>query len=406
MSSFLMPSFGFNFGAGTSITKAEKADTRLATSSALSSPFDPVATSPGRSTSAGSTPQTTARSGTSTTPASSARREEAPSPYIVKNTFIDGLVDGPSARPFSLEGFFKERQVQSCPQSRNASLEDAPLSSRLVPTAEDLARRMERISECPKKALNEESNVFDTYDAFEDMRDVKHSSGKESSMPNLDTIGTLNSSSTTLTSASTALPAPRRSAWAQKLGSTSASTALPATSLPRSAWAHKLGQVSSSPPPALPGAGGNNTFLLQLSEVLPQSAQPLCQAPALPELGSPEFPSLGSVGHNVGACNPCVFFHVRGCAAAHECDFCHLCDSEEKKRRKAVKKELRKAGIPPPHLRQAELAEMSCPDPFDLPLISATTPLNPLPLEASQAALMGSPTVHSSTSPGAFFAPR
>jgi len=52
------------------------------------------------------------------------------------------------------------------------------------------------------------------------------------------------------------------------------------------------------------------------------------------------LPSLGSVFHSVGTCKPCGFFHKNGCGAGHQCDFCHLCDSGEKKRRQREKREM------------------------------------------------------------------
>jgi len=52
-----------------------------------------------------------------------------------------------------------------------------------------------------------------------------------------------------------------------------------------------------------------------------------------PELGSPEFPSLGSEGHQFGQCRPCAFLFTKGCSNGASCSFCHLCDAGEKKRR-------------------------------------------------------------------------
>eukprot|EP00928_Gymnodinium_smaydae_P017915 TRINITY_DN16835_c0_g4_i1.p1 TRINITY_DN16835_c0_g4~~TRINITY_DN16835_c0_g4_i1.p1 ORF type:complete len:525 (+),score=89.02 TRINITY_DN16835_c0_g4_i1:37-1575(+) len=57
-----------------------------------------------------------------------------------------------------------------------------------------------------------------------------------------------------------------------------------------------------------------------------------------PELGSAECPTRGSAGHRAGLCKPCAFFHKQGCGNGVNCDFCHLCDSGEKKRRQKEKK--------------------------------------------------------------------
>jgi len=55
-----------------------------------------------------------------------------------------------------------------------------------------------------------------------------------------------------------------------------------------------------------------------------------------PELGSPEFPSIGSAGHRLGTCKPCAFLE-RGCSSGVNCNFCHSCEPTEKKRRRKEK---------------------------------------------------------------------
>jgi len=55
---------------------------------------------------------------------------------------------------------------------------------------------------------------------------------------------------------------------------------------------------------------------------------------AQPGVGSLELPSRGSVLHRWGACRPCAFVFQGGCQNALDCQFCHLCEPGEKKRRK------------------------------------------------------------------------
>lgn len=70
---------------------------------------------------------------------------------------------------------------------------------------------------------------------------------------------------------------------------------------------------------------------------LPES---LVQAGAgLPELGSPDMPTVGSAGHNFGNCRPCAFFHKQGCENGTQCKFCHVCVLGEKRRRQKDKKQ-------------------------------------------------------------------
>lgn len=71
-------------------------------------------------------------------------------------------------------------------------------------------------------------------------------------------------------------------------------------------------------------------------------------------LGSPELPTIGSANHDLGRCKPCAFVHKEGCATGVKCQFCHLCESGEKKRRKKERKEARKAA------REANALQPQC----------------------------------------------
>merc|ERR1719464_950601 len=53
--------------------------------------------------------------------------------------------------------------------------------------------------------------------------------------------------------------------------------------------------------------------------------------------GSRELPSIGSAAHAAGRCKPCAFAYTKGCANGLSCPFCHLCDADEKKRRRKEK---------------------------------------------------------------------
>lgn len=75
------------------------------------------------------------------------------------------------------------------------------------------------------------------------------------------------------------------------------------------------------------------------AEGLPTSAgsvSPAYVAAALgPEaLGTLELPSKGSAMHAWGTCKPCAFVYKAGCENGVACEFCHLCEPGEKKRRK------------------------------------------------------------------------
>jgi len=97
-------------------------------------------------------------------------------------------------------------------------------------------------------------------------------------------------------------------------------------------------EVVATPPPKASTAGNLDT---DSSEKAPQEGNSPSHRLCLDEvvsnglqLPAEPVPSLGSQGHAAGTCKPCAFLHTKGCANGAECPFCHLCDAEEKKRRK------------------------------------------------------------------------
>lgn len=58
-----------------------------------------------------------------------------------------------------------------------------------------------------------------------------------------------------------------------------------------------------------------------------------------PLLGSPDLPSMGSAGHGKRECKPCSFVHTKGCDTGVDCQFCHLCEPGESKRRSKDKRQ-------------------------------------------------------------------
>lgn len=69
------------------------------------------------------------------------------------------------------------------------------------------------------------------------------------------------------------------------------------------------------------------------SECLQRLVLRLDEVVKRPELGSQEMPTVGSANHRVGTCKPCAFAHTKGCQNGIDCQFCHLCIPNEKKRR-------------------------------------------------------------------------
>lgn len=83
-------------------------------------------------------------------------------------------------------------------------------------------------------------------------------------------------------------------------------------------------------------------------ETLPHHAAPIIEStstsrpPVGPAPGSPELPSIGSIGHESGRCKPCAFLHTKGCENGLACQFCHLCPAEAKKERRQEKLQQRR----------------------------------------------------------------
>merc|ERR1711933_8609 len=89
-----------------------------------------------------------------------------------------------------------------------------------------------------------------------------------------------------------------------------------------------------------PAAVGSR--VLSLAEVIEEASNPKNE---LEYTISAAVPSIGSIGHSSGNCKPCGFLHKSGCVSGAQCNYCHLCDPGEKKRRQREKREtLRKAG--------------------------------------------------------------
>lgn len=124
-------------------------------------------------------------------------------------------------------------------------------------------------------------------------------------------------------------------------------------------------QGCSQSAPAQMGVGWSEPMVLRSSTTeavtssadnIPQLSSP-SDSPTGPELstrsnplprhdeksGAPAFhrsdvalPSVGSLYHDIGICEPCVFLHKkRGCHVGKECDFCHSCTREMFLQRKA-----------------------------------------------------------------------
>eukprot|EP00931_Biecheleriopsis_adriatica_P102268 TRINITY_DN7725_c0_g1_i3.p1 TRINITY_DN7725_c0_g1~~TRINITY_DN7725_c0_g1_i3.p1 ORF type:complete len:216 (-),score=40.09 TRINITY_DN7725_c0_g1_i3:63-671(-) len=89
-----------------------------------------------------------------------------------------------------------------------------------------------------------------------------------------------------------------------------------------------ISQPSSAPAPSTPQLPSMGSKEMAIS-----------QPPSEPAAGTPQLPSMGSKGHFTGQCKPCAFLHKKdkACQNGAMCEFCHLCEADEKKRRRKAK---------------------------------------------------------------------
>merc|ERR1711920_1025169 len=84
---------------------------------------------------------------------------------------------------------------------------------------------------------------------------------------------------------------------------------------------------------------GSPAHRMDRAQTVPDCSQNVPRPLALAELVGPQPHSTGSVLHFQGTCKPCAFFwKVVGCKYGTECEFCHLCDADERKRRNKEKR--------------------------------------------------------------------
>jgi len=81
---------------------------------------------------------------------------------------------------------------------------------------------------------------------------------------------------------------------------------------------------------------------LQPSSPQPMTVIRLAQLLSLEPQKNRQFPTEGSRGHHERQCKPCCFVWTEeGCKNGAACNFCHLCDSTEKKRRTKERRKIR-----------------------------------------------------------------
>jgi len=266
-----------------------------------------------------------------------------PDCYMVRNTFIESKPE----RSESLERFLEERKCRSSPTSRPPSrplsrqasqnclldMEDpfniaTPTGSAMVTPRgpPPSAGRLLSTPPTPEKTLPQTQQAQQAQQAPNKLRLAELISNSEADAPSKAAARLAKE----LRDGASFAPKSSRD-WA---GSAAASTAAPSslqgsaiimgTSFTGSAASSNAGSglIPGAVAPAAMGLDASRAGLFQN------------------KLGSIEVPSRGSALHPWGACKPCAFVFQDGCANGVECEFCHLCEPGERKRRKKERRKM------------------------------------------------------------------
>jgi len=250
-----------------------------------------------------------------------------PSPFIIRNTFIDCEASGP--RQF--DEFFREREARSCPASKVFAAVDG---------AVDDAEPTEEPSEIPASLFSGEMPLKNTFVHFpverislDFVEERQTKSCPSSGVEMADGEWRVHEQNkTTQESVVTPVAAEDKQvdfAAAWDTGMDGGATPEAQTGL---YYPCDIMPIDEQFMPMM-------WFGLETMEMIqqqPKAVLSLASALPEPEMGSPEMPTIGSVGHWTGTCRPCAFM-ARGCSSGMSCPFCHLCDPDEKKRRRKDK---------------------------------------------------------------------
>uniref|UniRef100_A0A7S4R8J5 C3H1-type domain-containing protein n=1 Tax=Alexandrium monilatum TaxID=311494 RepID=A0A7S4R8J5_9DINO len=240
--------------------------------------------------------------------------EAYPMPLRVRNTFIDTSAE----RSPSLERFFQEREVATCPSAHIGRLRNLFQEAADGSRAGLAGRNIGQPEELPSRCGMLEAPAHE---------DAAAGNGRPPAV--------VLSLSQVLSSA---VQAPQQYASGGRPaapGSYVGCAAFPSEAT-RGGHGPQRGAFAPGHRVACAAAGGS----------LGGSEPPWLEVPAPPNrpaLGSPELPTIGSAGHAVGRCKPCAFVYSVGCKDGVACQFCHLCEPGEKKRRRKEKLEARRA---------------------------------------------------------------
>jgi len=239
-----------------------------------------------------------------------------PSPFVIKNTFIDCEGAGPT-----FDEFYRERAARSCPASKVCAGVDAAVGG-----LADLPNKRIFDGEMPSK------NTFVHFPvqhiSLDSSEERRTKSCPSSGVEMADGQGQVYEESTTFQNVDVPVEA----------------VETPMNFTPYVDFGMDNGAMTDLQadlyfPGAIMPMDEQFLQMMWVGVETTQTSRPvlsLAEALPEPEIGSPEMPSVGSVGHWNGECKPCAFM-ARGCTSGVNCPFCHLCDVNEKKRRRKDK---------------------------------------------------------------------
>lgn len=264
------------------------------------------------------------------------------SPVRIRNTFLDS----PLERSPSLERFFEERKVRSCPASGPHSRQGSNSSLLPPPTSEDEGN--DAVAATPSGS---NSTLVTPRAGCTPCEPV--TKGSDSQLPLLAHRGAQKPDALAAAAAvQLAKDFETKMGWANEVAAellVGAQSAVGADDSSQTSsttygnhWCSRptsetsgSGAIPLSSPQAVGGtAAGDGTGGVTAASADASSRQAA--------INVSEFPSKGSALHPWGACKPCAFVFEAGCANGTECQFCHLCEPGEKKRRKKERRRLAK----------------------------------------------------------------